>query len=171
VSPATPGQPYDPFHSDYCWTEHSDAPYYVFLNEGCANLDTNWSFFIDQGCDSAGTVTATCPFADPALDRAVEGHYIYELQSASTEFCIEAVSTGYLESAGCTAGSNQMFILEGTGTVYESVGASNLVYEEGVGYPSDVEDVCPDNVLNGALQWNYQGTCSGTEGYTWGLRA
>jgi hypothetical protein len=172
ASTPSPGQPYDPFNSDYCWTEHSDAPYYVFLNKGCANLDTTWYFFLEQGCDSAGTVTATCPFADPALDRAVEGHYIYSLESGSTNFCIQAVSTGYLESGGCTGGSNQMFILEGTGTVYESVGASNLVYEEGAPYPSDVVDVCPDNNLNEALLWNYQGNCSGTgESYTWGLRA
>jgi hypothetical protein len=168
-------QLYDPFNADYCWTEHSDAPYYVFLNASCGNEDTQWAFYLDEGiCDAAGTVTATCPFADRALDRAVEGHVIYSLQSLSPSvngLCIQASSTGYLDSGTCTYGSNELFIPEGNYSVYESVGASNLIYEDGVSYPSDVEDVCPDNVPNEALLWNYQGTCSGTgESYTWGLR-
>ena len=119
---------YDPFNADYCWTEHSDVPHQIAPNASCGNDDAQWAVDLTKASVmQPGTVTATCPFAEPRMDRAVEGHEIYSFQSLSPSvngLCIQvSFDAGDPDSGTCTFGSNELFIPEGNYSVYQSVAA------------------------------------------------
>lgn len=118
--------------STYCWTEHSDSPFYVFLNT--SQSDSDLYYFLDTGECGGGYVTSTCPFTDTATDRAVQGHQIVMFDFYYSGLCMAARSDAYFDSAPCSAGTNEAFIAEDSGHIFVSVGASNL--------ENDVEEVC-----------------------------
>ena len=135
--------------STYCWTEHSDSPFYVFLNT--SQSDSDLYYFLDTGECGGGYVTSTCPFADTATDRAVEGHQIVMFDFYYSGLCMAARSDAYFDSAACSAGTNEAFIAEDSGRIFVSVGASNL--------ENDVEEVCYGG-YNAGVVWTDANECN-----------
>jgi hypothetical protein len=141
-----------PVNDAYCWTEHSDSPFYMFLNTSRA--ESELYYWLDTGECGGGHVTSTCPFADTAMDEALVGHDIAMFQFYYSGLCMAARSDTDMDSAACSAGTNEAFVPIAGGSTFISVGASNLVHGD--------EYVCPDIVQGGynePIQWNDADIC------------
>jgi hypothetical protein len=166
VKPAAASAPLyeycSPVNQAYCWTEHTDSPFYVFLNTSRGSSELY--YWLDTGECNGGHVTSTCPFADPRMDKAIVGHDITMFQFYNSGLCMAALSSDYMDSATCSSGTNEAFVPVANGSIFVSVGGSNYAYAHaGETYPADDQELCTDFTAGGydePLLWFTASTCN-----------
>ena len=163
---ATVGPVYicDPGNTSYCWIEHTDTPFYMFLEK---NQDLKPSA-INEMQDTAlcgGTVTSTCPFSDQTLDLKLVGHEI--IWFINFAGFMASNSNGEFDATQTVTGSNVAYVPVSSGSVFISVGASNYEHTNfGANFPSDDMEICPDNDINEQLIWESQAICGNSQSWT-----
>jgi hypothetical protein len=146
----------DSISTSWCLTMHTTSPYYVFLN--IVQPDSSVTVYSD-----GWTVTSSWPFNDTTIDKAIEGHTVWALYFPDDGLCAAASSSGYIDGASYCGGSNTLWVQIGCNSAktqcdYESVGASNLLYADGLTYPYDNATLC-NNGANNALTWDSYDVC------------
>jgi hypothetical protein len=146
----------------YCATLHSGSPGHVFMNSGPYRAAAEVFEVAETGSCDDGQVTSTCPFANPALDQALIGHDIVQVEFFEYGLCLAAQSNNELYGATCASGSNESFVLTNNGRGFVTVGGSNVDYEDGMTAVSDAGVLCSGvDFENDNLLWLPQANCSG----------